>query len=77
MKNGFIVSWSLALLLSVASLFANPGAMKIDVIETAMEEGSFNTLVTAIQAAGLEETLKSEGPFTFFAPTNKAFSRII
>ena len=47
-----------------------------DIVETAIAAGSFNTLVTAVQAAGLVETLKSAGPFTVFAPTDEAFAKI-
>lgn len=47
-----------------------------DIIDTAQAAGSFNTLITAIQAAGLTETLKSEGPFTVFAPTDEAFAQL-
>ena len=45
-----------------------------DIVDTASEAGSFNTLVAAVQAAGLVDTLKSEGPFTVFAPTDEAFA---
>ena len=47
-----------------------------DIVETALEAGQFQTLATALQAAGLVETLKGEGPFTVFAPTDEAFARI-
>jgi uncharacterized surface protein with fasciclin (FAS1) repeats len=47
-----------------------------DIIDTAANAGSFNTLITAIQAANLEDTLKGEGPFTVFAPTDEAFSKL-
>ena len=47
-----------------------------DILDTAVGAGSFSTLVTAVQAAGLVETLKSEGPFTVFAPTDAAFAKI-
>lgn len=47
-----------------------------DIIETAVAAGSFNTLAKAIEAAGLTETLKGEGPFTVFAPTDEAFARL-
>ena len=46
-----------------------------DIVETAVA-GEFNTLVAAIQAAGLVETLKSAGPFTVFAPTDEAFAKL-
>lgn len=47
-----------------------------DIVDTAIEAGSFETLVAAVQAAGLVETLKGEGPFTVFAPTDAAFAAL-
>jgi len=47
-----------------------------DIVETAMASGMFNTLVKAVAAAGLVDTLKSPGPFTVFAPTDEAFAKI-
>jgi uncharacterized surface protein with fasciclin (FAS1) repeats len=47
-----------------------------DIVDTAIAAGSFTTLVTAVQAAGLVETLKGAGPFTVFAPTDAAFAKI-
>lgn len=49
---------------------------KKDIVDTAVAAGSFNTLVTAVKAAGLVETLKSAGPFTVFAPTDEAFAKV-
>lgn len=49
---------------------------KADIVDTAVSAGSFNTLVAAVQAAGLEETLRGEGPFTVFAPTDDAFAAL-
>lgn len=49
---------------------------KKDIVETAVAAGSFNTLATALTAAGLIETLKGEGPFTVFAPTDDAFAKL-
>ncbi len=46
------------------------------IVEVASQNGSFETLVKAIQAAGLVETLNGEGPFTVFAPTDEAFSKL-
>lgn len=46
------------------------------IIETATENGSFKTLVTAVKAAGLEETLSGPGPFTVFAPNDAAFAKL-
>ncbi len=47
-----------------------------DIVDIAVGAGSFSTLVTAVQAAGLVETLKSPGPFTVFAPTDEAFAAL-
>ncbi|MEO1189431.1 MAG: fasciclin domain-containing protein [Pseudomonadota bacterium] len=47
-----------------------------DIVDTAAEAGSFETLVAAVEAAGLVETLKGEGPFTVFAPTDEAFAKL-
>lgn len=50
--------------------------MTHDIVETAVAAGSFNTLVAAVKAAGLVETLKGAGPFTIFAPTDEAFAKL-
>jgi uncharacterized surface protein with fasciclin (FAS1) repeats len=47
-----------------------------DIVDTAVAAGSFTTLVAAVQAAGLVDTLKGEGPFTVFAPTDDAFAKL-
>ena len=47
-----------------------------DIVETAVSAGQFNTLATALEAADLVGTLKSEGPFTVFAPTDEAFAKL-
>ncbi|MBR9876419.1 MAG: fasciclin domain-containing protein, partial [Vibrionaceae bacterium] len=52
------------------------GMMKADIVDVAASNGSFNTLVAAVQAADLVETLKGEGPFTVFAPTDDAFAKL-
>ena len=51
-------------------------AEKKDIVDTAVGAGSFKTLVAAVQAAGLVETLKGAGPFTVFAPTDEAFAKL-
>ncbi len=51
-------------------------SMKADIVDTAVAAGSFGTLVAAVQAAGLVETLKGDGPFTVFAPTDAAFAAL-
>ena len=47
-----------------------------DIVDTAVAAGSFNTLATALKAAGLVDTLKGKGPFTVFAPTDEAFRKL-
>ena len=47
-----------------------------DIVDTALEAGSFQTLAAALGAAGLVDTLKGDGPFTVFAPTDEAFSKL-
>lgn len=47
-----------------------------DIVDTAVEARTFNSLVTALKAAGLVETLKGKGPFTVFAPTDEAFAKL-
>ncbi len=68
----------LSVLLIFSSLaFASSDTSKShDIVDTAVAAGSFETLVTAVKAAGLVDTLKSEGPFTVFAPTDEAFAKL-
>ncbi|SDL45332.1 fasciclin domain-containing protein [Aliiruegeria lutimaris] len=64
----------------VSGMFAATTAMadghSKDIVDTAVGAGSFGTLVAAVEAAGLVETLKGEGPFTVFAPTDDAFAAL-
>lgn len=64
--------------IAVASLagHAFAGGHSKDIVDTAVGAGSFGTLVAAVQAAGLVDTLKGEGPFTVFAPTDAAFAAL-
>ena len=55
---------------------ASASAAEKDIVDTAVEAGQFNTLAAALTAAGLVETLKGEGPFTVFAPTDEAFAKL-
>lgn len=64
------------LLVGTAFAFAVGLSHAADIVDTAKSAGSFNTLVTAVQAAGLVDTLKGPGPFTVFAPTDEAFAKI-
>lgn len=66
---------TLGLVATTAFATATMAAEK-DIVDTASSAGSFNTLVVAIQKAGLVDTLKGSGPFTVFAPTDAAFAKI-
>lgn len=59
--------------LAILTITAAPAA---DIVDTAVNAGSFKTLVKAVQAAGLVDTLKGPGPFTVFAPTDEAFAKL-
>jgi uncharacterized surface protein with fasciclin (FAS1) repeats len=72
--------------LFVAAQFALVGSLAMagsygekapqDIVDTAVSAGQFNTLAAALEAAELVETLKGDGPFTVFAPTDEAFARL-
>lgn len=67
----------IALALVAAVAIVTPAtAAQDDIVDTAIAAGNFQTLVTAVQAAGLVETLKGAGPFTVFAPTDEAFAAL-
>ncbi len=70
----FLQKIAFALLLVLPLSAANAGQK--DIVDTASGAGSFNTLVAAVQAAGLVDTLKGDGPFTVFAPTDEAFAKL-
>jgi len=55
---------------------ASAAEAKKDIVDTAVAAGSFKTLVAAVKAAGLVDTLKGDGPFTVFAPTDEAFAKL-
>ena len=61
---------------AVALALSFSAAKAADIVDTAVAAGSFKTLVTAVKAAGLVETLKGRGPFTVFAPTDEAFAKL-
>lgn len=67
----------IALIIGLVS-YAHAGhhGAKMDIVDTAASAGSFETLVSAVKAAELVETLKSEGPFTVFAPSDEAFAKL-
>lgn len=67
----------LATAFAVSALASAPAhAADKDIVDTAVGAGNFTTLVAAVEAAGLVETLKGEGPFTVFAPTDEAFAKL-
>jgi uncharacterized surface protein with fasciclin (FAS1) repeats len=63
-------------LIGAAVVAASLTAQAKDIVDTAVAAGNFKTLATALQAAGLVETLKGPGPFTVFAPTDEAFAKV-
>ncbi len=77
MMNKFLTKSALksVLAISVAAGMFN-SAQAADIVDTAVSAGQFNTLVAAVKAAGLVETLKGPGPFTVFAPTDAAFAKL-
>lgn len=85
MKKIGIVAVAVAMSVGTLSAYAGCGACgpsakahdhEHDIVDTAVEAGSFNTLVAAVKAAGLVDVLKGEGPFTVFAPTDAAFAKL-
>ena len=70
----FATSLMTLTILSLSSIAAN--AEDKDIVDTAVGAESFSTLVTAVKAAGLVDTLKGKGPFTVFAPTDAAFKKL-
>lgn len=64
------------LMTAVVCLASATGARAADIVDTAVSAGQFNTLVKAVQEAGLVDTLKGPGPFTVFAPTDEAFAKL-
>jgi len=68
-----------ALIATVCAMGLGLGALQAKastIVETAAQAGQFNTLMKAIEAAGLVDTLKGEGPFTVFAPSDEAFAKL-
>jgi uncharacterized surface protein with fasciclin (FAS1) repeats len=65
-----------AIVVAAAPVSAQESRVTKDIVETAVAAGSFKTLIAAVEAAGLVETLKGKGPFTVFAPTDEAFAKL-
>lgn len=80
MLSKFVFSIFLPILLvgslSFVGIADDHKSMKKDIVATAVEAGSFNTLAKALTEAGLIETLQGKGPFTVFAPTDEAFAKL-
>jgi uncharacterized surface protein with fasciclin (FAS1) repeats len=75
-KKTGLKSFALALVAVAAVAGPYASARAADIVETAAAAGEFNTLSAALEAAGLVDTLKQEGPFTVFAPTDDAFAKL-
>lgn len=73
LRRTFIATTA-TLALTASAAFAD-GHSK-DIVDTAVDAGTFTTLVAAVEAAGLVDTLKGDGPFTVFAPTDEAFAAL-
>ena len=76
MKKFSIVLFFVASLFTGLTSIGHAGGHLPDLVETAIKGKKFKTLVAAVEAAGLVETLKGKGPFTVFAPTDEAFAKI-
>lgn len=68
--------FSVVFLVSAINVFAGSHSKQKTIVETAASAGSFNTLVAAVKAADLVDTLNGTGPFTVFAPTDEAFAKL-
>ncbi|OEE59136.1 fasciclin [Enterovibrio norvegicus FF-454] len=71
-----LLATACALMFGVFSVQADHHGMKKNIVEIAASNPDFSTLVAAVEAAGLVETLQGKGPFTVFAPTNEAFAKL-
>jgi len=71
------IALAAALLLLATETFAgNYGKKQSDIVDTAVTAGTFNTLAAALEAGDLVDTLKADGPYTVFAPSDEAFARL-
>ena len=77
LNASIFTAFAAALILLATDVFAgNYGKKESDIVDTAVAAGSFNTLAAALEAGGLVGTLKSDGPYTVFAPTDEAFAKL-
>ena len=70
-----IKHWLVASVAS-AAIVGGVNSAELDIVDTAVSAGDFQTLAAALEAAGLIDTLKGDGPFTVFAPTDEAFAKL-
>ena len=75
-KLNFAKNFSASVIAISAATMISTSAMAADIVDTAVQAGTFKTLAAALGAAGLVDTLKSPGPFTVFAPTDEAFAKL-
>ncbi len=75
-RTRFSIAALLSLTLATGTLIAAPAPSDENIVEIAVGNGNFTTLVAAVQAAGLVDTLSGDGPFTVFAPTDEAFAKL-
>jgi uncharacterized surface protein with fasciclin (FAS1) repeats len=71
-----IIRFAATAAVAVPLALSSIAAKAADIVDIAASDENFSTLVTAVKAAGLVDTLKGEGPFTVFAPTNDAFAKL-
>lgn len=76
LRSPFRLLLALALVVGLLPTAAFAQDKPADIVDTAVAAGNFSTLVAAVQAAGLVDTLKGDGPFTVFAPTDEAFAKL-
>lgn len=77
MRRFVVLTSTIALAIGMsATAWAGDYSKSDDLVDTAVAAGSFNTLVAAVQAAGLEDALRGDGPYTVFAPTDEAFAAL-
>lgn len=77
LKISTIAAFAAALTLFVTDAYSgNYGKKQSDIVDTAVSAGTFNTLAAALEAGDLVITLKSDGPYTVFAPTDEAFAKL-
>jgi uncharacterized surface protein with fasciclin (FAS1) repeats len=76
MENFMKLFAAVATMTAILLTSTGANAQMKDIVDTAVGAGKFNTLVAAVKAAGLVETLKGTGPFTVFAPTDDAFAKL-